>query len=150
MIHFGYIYFTVYVPLYTFSSCTKFREIRLPQKYLDGLFPSHERLAVFKGLLALIAFSYALNEFIDGCHIWVMREYGVVESWTEKIVPLENVRQFFGCTGSGELVITKSIVPVQLFSFDPKSLDKNNLGIQDPLPEAYTANFIESLVLLNG
>uniref|UniRef100_A0A2N9I5K9 Reverse transcriptase Ty1/copia-type domain-containing protein n=1 Tax=Fagus sylvatica TaxID=28930 RepID=A0A2N9I5K9_FAGSY len=37
---------------------------------------------------------YALNEFIDGCHIWVMREYGVVESWTEKIVPLENVRQF--------------------------------------------------------
>ena len=79
-----------------------------------------------------------------------MREYGVVESWTEKTVPLENVRQFFGCTGSGELVITKSIVPVQLFSFDPKSLDKNNLGIQDPMPEAYTANFIESLVLLNG
>ena len=38
---------------------------------------------MFKGSLALIRFGDAL------CHIWVMREYGVVESWTEQIAPLE-------------------------------------------------------------
>ena len=122
-----------------------FREIMLPpHNYLPGLFQTLERLEVFKGSLALFRFGEGL------CQIWVMKEYGVVESWTEHVVPVENVSQFFGCTGSGELVITKSIVPHQLFSFDPESRDENNLGILDPTPEAYIANFMESLVLLYG
>ncbi len=38
---------------------------------------------------------------------------------------------------------------VQLFSFDPESLNLNNLGIPDTRPQAYTTNFMESIVLLN-
>jgi hypothetical protein len=87
--------------------------------------------------------------------MWVMKEYGVVESWTEQIVPIENFQAFLGCTflgctNCGELLFAKSIDPFQLFSFDPESRDGNNLGIQDLTPAAYTTNFfMDSLVLLN-
>uniref|UniRef100_A0A2N9I1B1 F-box associated beta-propeller type 1 domain-containing protein n=1 Tax=Fagus sylvatica TaxID=28930 RepID=A0A2N9I1B1_FAGSY len=81
-----------------------FREIMLPQNYLDEVVDdvldlAFERLAVFKGSLALFVF------FLDApgnsiCHIWVMREYGVVESWTKISVPLDSVNNFDGCTDS--------------------------------------------------
>ena len=44
---------------------------------------------VFKGALALIAFVKEDDDLYDSmevCYIWVMREYGVVESWTKKVV----------------------------------------------------------------
>ena len=51
-----------------------------------------------------------------------MREYGVVDSWSQVVVgPFQDVDKFFGCMGSGELV----------FSRDLKILNKNNLGIED-------------------
>jgi F-box interacting protein len=127
----------------------KFREIRLPEEYKGGFsmnIEQIERLAVFKGSLALI--SYKIVVHTQAFNIWVMRDYGVVESWTKKVVKLENVTGFFGCSSSGELMITKYYDPVLTFSFDPESRKENELGFE--VPEAYTANFMESLVLLNG
>uniref|UniRef100_A0A2N9EPZ4 F-box associated beta-propeller type 3 domain-containing protein n=1 Tax=Fagus sylvatica TaxID=28930 RepID=A0A2N9EPZ4_FAGSY len=127
----------------------KFREIRLPEEYKGGFsmnIEQIERLAVFKGSLALI--SYKIVGHTQAFNIWVMRDYGVVESWTKKVVKLENVTGFFGCSSSGELMITKYYDPVLTFSFDPESRKENELGFE--VPEAYTANFMESLVLLNG
>jgi hypothetical protein len=59
-----------------------------------------------------------------------MREYGVVESWTKISVPLDSVNMFFGCTDSGELLV--DIKDRGLVSYDPVSLNENNLGIQSP------------------
>ncbi|KAL4607526.1 hypothetical protein ACB092_09G181200 [Castanea dentata] len=128
----------------------KFREIILPQNYLDGLVLISEQLVVFKGCLALIVFVNTQDEYIEECHIWVMKEYGIVESWkvTKQIVPLGDVTSFFDCTKSGELLITAEIYPVQIYSFDPESLNVNYLS-RDYEPKAYTANLMESLVLLN-
>ena len=61
----------------------------LPQDYLDEEFVYSKRLVVFKGALALIAFVKEdddLYHSMEVCYIWVMREYGVVESWTKKVV----------------------------------------------------------------
>ncbi|KAK7853186.1 f-box/kelch-repeat protein [Quercus suber] len=116
----------------------QFQAIKLPHNF--SLSPE---LAVFKGSLALIAFDQ------DGvCHIWVMGQNGLADSWTPTIsVPLPGVKNFLGCTSSGELVITKS--DNQIFSFDLESQNENGYGILDFTEVVYTANLLESLLLLN-
>ena len=81
----------------------RFREILLPQNYLDGLSPYSQHLAVFKGLLALIVF----DGYSQICHIWMMEEYGVAESWIKKSVPMKEALWFLGITFNGELLIQK-------------------------------------------
>uniref|UniRef100_A0A2N9GB61 F-box domain-containing protein n=1 Tax=Fagus sylvatica TaxID=28930 RepID=A0A2N9GB61_FAGSY len=71
----------------------RFREILLPANRL--LF---KQLVVFKGSLALVGLAGVLNEEGYICHIWVMRQYGVVESWTRRTVPVNNLEGFSGCT----------------------------------------------------
>uniref|UniRef100_A0A7N2M1L9 F-box domain-containing protein n=1 Tax=Quercus lobata TaxID=97700 RepID=A0A7N2M1L9_QUELO len=134
----GALHSLIYTKDHKFILCfdlneERFREIMLPQNYFDEFsnkFELPERLAVFKGFLALVVFGG-----YDICQIWVMMEYGVVESWTKITVPFDSVLRFLGCIDCHEVMIKKpktSYVP----SFDIDSLD-NNLGI-------------ESLVLLDG
>lgn len=59
----------------------RFHGLMLPQNYLHNYFVS-KCLALFKGSLALITFSYSMHDKSGMCHIWVM-EYGVSESWTQ-------------------------------------------------------------------
>ena len=59
-------------------------------------------------------------------------DYGVVESWTQKVVPSVNFKSIFGCKGSDELMIS-SIRPFssdRLFLFDLESLNENNLELK--------------------
>jgi F-box interacting protein len=128
----------------------RFREIMLPQndeeddsvvRTINGL-AAFKALAVFKGSLALFGYSRS-----ETCYIWVMREYGVVESWIKISVPLHSVKQFFGCTDSGELLV--DIKDRGLISYDPVSRNENNLGIQSPSWVRYTADLMENLVLFN-
>ena len=60
------------------------------------------------------------------------------------IVRVDWVRCFYGCTDNGELLIEKAD---ELVSFDPESLNENILAIE---AIDYTANSMESLVLLDG
>ena len=84
------------------------------------------------------------------------RDYGIAVSWTQKVVLLVNFKSTFGCMGSDELMIS-SIRPSssdRFFLFDLKSLNENNLriedlGIENILLEHYTTNLMESLILLN-
>ena len=126
----------------------RFREILLPQNYLEGIVKHFERLAMFKGSLALIVFGEDLVEMSDRCYIWMMKEYGVVESWARKSVPMKQVAEFFSCTINGELLVER-FTPYHSFLFDPDSLNEEILNI--PMPECmiYTPNFVESLVLLD-
>ena len=116
----------------------KFQEIKLRHNF--SLSPE---LTLFKGSLALIAFDR------DGvCHIWVMGQNGFADSWTPTIfVPLPSVKNFLGCRSSGELVIMNS--DNQVFSFDPVSQNENGYGILNFTKVFYTANLLESLLLLN-
>ena len=128
----------------------RFREILQPQNYLDGYFwLLSEGLAVFKGSLALIVFTEALADKSKICHIWVMKEYGAVKSWTKKSVLMKDAARFFDCTVNGELLICK-FRPFQRLSFDPESLNEEILRIPNAGSMIYTANFVESLVLLDG
>ena len=79
------------------------------------------------------------------------KEYGVVESWTKRsvLMALEEVEHFFGCTINGELLIEK-YGHTQSLAFDPESLNEEILRIPEPACMIYTANFVESLVLLDG
>ena len=77
--------------------------------YLERILLYFFQLAVFKGLLAFIVFSFDLNNVSNAgwlCHLWVMTEYGVVQSWTRKCaVTMHWVHDFYGCTNSGKLII---------------------------------------------
>jgi F-box interacting protein len=126
----------------------RFRKIMLPQNYLDE--PSYsdfEHLAMIKGSLALIVFSTVIDKILGICQIWVMREYGVVESWTKKWILINWFHRSWGCTDNGELLIENAN---GLFSFDPESLNENILAIEDLKWVGYTANSMESLALLDG
>ena len=77
----------------------------------------------------------------------MMKEYGVVESWTKICVPVNYFGNFCGCTDNGELLY---INDTKLVSLDPDSLNENIIAIEDVIWEGYTANSMESLVLLDG
>ncbi|KAK4580969.1 hypothetical protein RGQ29_024573 [Quercus rubra] len=123
----------------------RFCEILLPQNYLDGLISRYsQHLAVFKGLLALIVFDR--NSKI--CHIWMMKEYGVAESWIKKSVPMKEDLRFLGITFNGELLIQK-FNPFRTLTFHPESLNEEILEI--PFYKCmYTDFWVESLLLLDG
>ena len=116
----------------------------LPQKYLDTVSGRFERLAVFKGSLALIVFGFALVDNSGICQIWLMKEYGVVEFWTKNSVPMEQVPNFLG-TVNGEFLIEKLS---QIHSFEHESIDKKILRIPRTRAVIYTDSIAESLVLL--
>uniref|UniRef100_A0A2N9IZI4 F-box associated beta-propeller type 1 domain-containing protein n=1 Tax=Fagus sylvatica TaxID=28930 RepID=A0A2N9IZI4_FAGSY len=125
-----------------------FRPIMLPQNYLDGMISQSyiiwlcsrdHWLCLFGGI------DPVTSRFIG--HIWMMREYGVVESWTKISLPKDFFGQFIGCTDSGELLILTS--NKGLVSYDPESLNENYLGIQNSFWFRYTADLKESLVLLD-
>ncbi|XP_030944110.1 F-box/kelch-repeat protein At3g23880-like [Quercus lobata] len=133
----------------------RFREIMMPRDFRDGIIVMFEQVAVFKGSLAIIVFSHNfLNLGIPGgclCHIWVMEEYGVADSWTRKfLVPLSDwvwEPLFYGCTDNGELLIKNDS---GLVSIDPESRNQNILAIEDSNWVGFSANSMESLVLLDG
>ena len=125
----------------------RFREIMLPQNYVDEKFEiTFDILAVFKGSLASFVCIEGQEGDRDICYIWVMREYGVVESWTKINVPLHLVNMFFGCTDSGELLID---INDSLVSYDTERQYENNLGIEYPTLLSYTTDLMENLVLLD-
>ena len=121
----------------------RFRKIMLPQDSLDGY---QGCLAVFKGLLAFIVLSRDIDPI---CDIWVMKEYGLVESWTRKSVPIDWIHSFFGVTDYGELLFGNN---TQLNLIDPdKNLNQNILVSKRYIRwVGYASNFMESLVLLDG
>uniref|UniRef100_A0A7N2R7G8 F-box domain-containing protein n=1 Tax=Quercus lobata TaxID=97700 RepID=A0A7N2R7G8_QUELO len=145
-----------------------FRDIKLPENYLDGLGPNSDhhvhQLVVFKGSLALVVIGPDddVDEDEDEeeeeddddepdtsniCLIWVMREYGVVESWTKTNVLFDWVIKLFGCTNSGEFLV--QMFDRRLVSLDTENLKVNHLGIQIPFWLYYTADLMKSLVLLD-
>ncbi|XP_075674475.1 F-box/kelch-repeat protein At3g23880-like [Castanea sativa] len=126
-----------------------FREIMLPPNFnlsfgTPGIFTE---LALFKGSLAV--FIYGDNQGVL-CHLWVMEEYGVAESWTRKyMVEMDWFwdGHFFGFADNGELLIKNAF---GLVSIDLESQNQNILAIEGADWVGSTTNSMESLILLNG
>lgn len=121
-----------------------FQKIILPEHDFDE---DKFSLAVFKGSLAMIGYCDEYLD-IDICYIYVMREYGVVDSWTKITVELDGVvDRFFCCVDNGELLFCG---PSKVISYDPESPKENDLGITVDYDSwlSYTTDPMESLVLL--
>ncbi|XP_050251456.1 F-box/kelch-repeat protein At3g06240-like isoform X5 [Quercus robur] len=124
-----------------------FQKITIPEDvfFVGGQFS----LAVFKGSLAMIGFDamYLSSPISPICYIWVMREYGVVDSWTKITVEFDEVEEFFCCVDNGELLFWNDS---EVISYDPESPNANCLGITVGRDSwlRYTTDPMESLVLL--
>ncbi len=117
----------------------RFREVIEPQKYLYSV----RFLEVFKGSLALFFCDdedASDDEDARTFHIWVMREDGAVESFNKKGVITDYVDR---------MVFLYNYFDTSLFSYDPESLEENNLGIPWCEWIHYTADFMENLVLID-
>ena len=114
-----------------------FGELAMPES-LHGVTSLNVAVAVVDGLLALVPW----NEFGSKASqaVWVMKEYGVAESWTKSYdIDIGRFR-------SGEVLVNKA---AGLFSFGPSSgrgyFQLPIFGLQD----IYLDTYVESLVLLN-
>ncbi|XP_050282197.1 F-box protein CPR1-like isoform X4 [Quercus robur] len=121
----------------------EFRMLRIP----DGAMSTvgyQTRLASFKGKLAFLT-------GVDQYSIWVMREYGVLESWNKLfVVPLERFPHCIAFTMCGSLLTHYRETNNREEKFvlvDTETLHEKDFDIQQPLS---VATFMESLTLLDG
>ncbi|XP_059449127.1 F-box/kelch-repeat protein At3g06240-like [Corylus avellana] len=118
-----------------------FGEVGL-RKSLQGRKVLNITLVLLDGLIALVPH----NEY-DNEAVWVMKEYGVVESWTKLFyVRIGRFESVIGFTKRGEVLVNKE---GSLFSFGPR-----RRGYLEDLPvyfaeEIHLDTYVESLVLLN-
>ncbi|TXG64340.1 hypothetical protein EZV62_011334 [Acer yangbiense] len=138
-----------YILAFDFGS-EKFGEITLPNYLHDGDSQSHGyelevSVAVLRESLALIVSCYKTH--LNGCcNIWVMKEYGMVESWGKQYsIPNERIFRCLGIVNNRDLMLDagdeKGVI-----SYDLDKQDYNKpLVFDEDLDELVT--FRESLVL---
>ena len=112
---------------------------------------------VFKGKLALTEKEgdpLLLN-------VWVMKEYGVHQSWTKlSVVPFHRVIRFNGYSDNGLLIVEKSYdifsangevewMDLKRISIDIETLHEKDVGVGGIEDFRSGTNFMESLVLLD-
>jgi F-box interacting protein len=123
-----------------FHMCDEeFRVMKLPD-YLSSLYVNHAFLKVSGGLLSLMEYNNL------SCNIWLMKEYGVIESWTKQFT-IDLDFGMFTFRNNEKILGEKQSKPVL---YDPNTHRFINLGIKDEGYSVYAKNtFVESLVLLN-
>nr|POE67151.1 f-box/kelch-repeat protein [Quercus suber] len=120
-----------------------FQIIRFP----DMFFPN-KTLAVFNDCLACIV--YGINEYID---IWVMREYGVEDSWTKQLVVghLLGIQRPLQILGNEEILLVdekKTLVLYNIGSQEMKILQRT--GYPKIFMPTQAFGYVESLVSFTG
>ena len=127
-----------------------FRLISLP----NGAFGwSNVHTLVIGGSLSLLCYDTHKNTVNKCCSIWVMKEYGVVDSWTKQFTINLNggkIIRVLGLQGNGNILVeAKEPFGWELSSYDPKSEQVKNLGICGRPYYFCVDNYMENLVLLN-
>lgn len=84
------------------------------------------------------------------CCVWVMKEYGVAESWTKlyTISIPERLTRTIGFRKDGEVLL--QLRNKELVSYDPVTGNVKDLGIFGSIRSFYVGTYVESLVLLKG
>ena len=123
------------------------RKLAVPDGSIYG--PLRRYLTSLRGKLAFIEQSSVCQY-----SIWVMRDYGVVESWNKLFVlPFENEDCWISLTDYGSLMVCYRNDLVKRLGFKFALIDtetpqeKKDSDIHHP---SYVATFMESLVLLDG
>lgn len=115
-----------------------FREIMLPDK-IASLSSLSLFISVYKkSLTACVASPYLWS-------LWVTKEYGVVESWTQVLIE-RNILKPLGFTTRGEVLWQTNNGEVA--SYDPKRSKIMNRSVDDKGTYCFAGPFEESLALL--
>ncbi|KAF3957205.1 hypothetical protein CMV_017754 [Castanea mollissima] len=123
-----------------------FHEMAVP-KCVELVYDLNMNLAVLGGSLALIPWNRR-NLGVEQYSVWVMKEYGVAESWT-KIFDIdvgEGLGRVVGFTNNGEALVTKD---GKLLFYNPSSRRTLNPHIYAQPASLYLDTYMDSLVLLN-
>ncbi|XP_059301380.1 F-box protein At3g07870-like [Lycium ferocissimum] len=124
-----------------------FKAIMLPEGLVSEI-ATNLSVMVFEGLLCVVKY----QREIDGgsCEVWVMKNYGVLESWSRlyRINLVEDMEKVVGFRSNGEVLF--STKGNEMVCYDPNSGDKKDLGIRGSSRSFYVQNYVESLVLLKG
>lgn len=123
-----------------------FRKMDVP-KYYEDTFDLNMMVALVGGKLALVPGNFNLWSSKARYSVWVMKEYGLAESWTKlyniRIGPdLENVVGF----AKNEVIVNKYGT---LLSYNPRKRERSDPGIEALSTSFYMDTYMESLVLLN-
>ena len=120
---------------------------------------AHIVTSVFKGLLSLICYEHQhMGEYymcsVKCCSVWVMKEYGVVDSWTKQFTIDLDMRYWrvLGFWKNDHILVQKiQLYGSMLFSYDPERQQVNNLGFYKSTCYSYpyADNDVENLVLLD-
>uniref|UniRef100_A0A7N2LSY9 F-box associated beta-propeller type 3 domain-containing protein n=1 Tax=Quercus lobata TaxID=97700 RepID=A0A7N2LSY9_QUELO len=132
----------------------KFKELPLPKddSFIRGGFETC--LTMFKGKLALIQFGLVQQYGPHVMQYWVMREYGLPESWKKFCVVLvESPTNFVGFTKYGSLLFQTKSEPKKEDKFvlvDPKTqYKKDNIHLKYPLEVNVPVLSLVSLSMLH-
>ena len=122
----------------------------LKEDYAKGVV--YAKIVVYGGLLSLMEYNYGQRYIDYSCNIWLMKEYGVVESWTKQFT-IDLKRKDIGAMfmysfrNNGKILRKRQ---EKLVLYDPKTNKFTNLGTEAPEGLIFAKNtFVESLVLLD-
>ncbi|XP_059663821.1 F-box protein CPR1-like [Cornus florida] len=124
-----------------------FREVMFPASVANETAMS---ISIFRESLSLFTYDRDLWEYC----IWVMKEYGVVESWTKLFTIGRQIGRVLGLRKTGEILVAKVALLSfdfgrELVSFDPVNKQQVNLGIRWSQCSPRLDTYMESLVLLD-
>ncbi|XP_065628572.1 F-box/kelch-repeat protein At3g23880 isoform X2 [Quercus suber] len=108
--------------------------------------------SVFNGLLSLICYGYQHLSTVKSCSVWVMKEYGVVDSWTKQFtIELNMLRWEVLRFLKNDHVLVQKIEShgSKLLSYDPESQQVKNLGFYRSPYYSYADNYVRNLTLLD-
>ncbi|XP_050283050.1 F-box/kelch-repeat protein At3g23880-like isoform X7 [Quercus robur] len=108
--------------------------------------------SVFNGLLSLICYGYQHLSIVKSCSVWVMKEDGVVDSWTKQFtIELNMLRwKVLGFLKNDHVLVQKiKSHGSKLLSYDPESQQVKNLGFYRSTYYSYADNYARNLTLLD-
>ncbi|CAI9089138.1 OLC1v1023648C1 [Oldenlandia corymbosa var. corymbosa] len=122
-----------------------FREVGIPDCLEQSGWDLH--LRVIRGKLALLQNNCSVHA--RSCCVWVMQDYGVVQSWM-KLYSIDlrgGLRQLVGFLSESQIL--GATVRGKLLSYDPITLRVKNLGLRGSTDAFHLESYVESLVLLD-
>ncbi|CAL5369162.1 unnamed protein product [Camellia sinensis] len=126
-----------------------FREMRLPNKLVSE-FPLDLSVAVYGDSISVFHYDNRGPCTSRDCEVWIMKEYGVVESWFKQfsVCLVEGISNVLGFRYNGELLVemwNKKVV-----SYQPANKRVKTIEICGGTDSFHLDTYTESLVLLDA
>jgi F-box interacting protein len=132
-----------------FDMCDeKLRVMKLPYSVTSySMDTDNSRLGISSGLLCLMEHNPRRNDYWNW-NVWLMKEYGIVESWSKQFTIGANGYGLFSFRNNEKILVQK---PEKFVLYDLKTHRFISLGGIKAKGFVFATNtFVESLVLFNG